>query len=143
MHDDPAIPDDEVALRRVQHSRNQLVWDGNIERWRPTEAAFRDPDGQGEVSVYLRSHLRTSESAADVAALRQGSLAFGLAVGEARRQGFGVTHRPDQDDGRLRHAHGSVNEDPSWEKSEFRSARNALLRTMDLAAGEITLDRTA
>lgn len=140
MHDDPAIPDDDLAYRRVLNSRDQLVWDGNVGRWRPSEAAFRDPEGKGEVSVYLRSRLREDESAGDVAALRPGSVAFGLTVGEARRLAFGVTHRPDQDDGPLRHAHGSVNEDPAWTKGDFRSARNGLLRTMELASGEIAIE---
>lgn len=143
MHDDPAIPDDEVALRRVLNSRNQLVWDGNLGRWRPSDAAFRDPEGQGEVSVYLQGRLRDGETADDVAALRAGSVAFGFTVRDARGQGFGVTCRPDQDDGPLRHAHGSVNDHPDWEKPDFKSARAALLRTMELAAGEIDLDRSA
>ena len=143
VHDDPAIPDDEVALRRVLHRNDQLVWDGNVGRWRPSEAAFRDPGGTGEVSVYLEGFLRAGETAADVAALRPGSVAFGFAVADARVLGFGVTHRPDQDAGPLGHAHGSVNDRPGWKKPDFVSARNHLIRQMFLASGEVTLERTA
>lgn len=139
--DDPSISDAEVAYRQVLNSSNQLVWDDNAGDWRLTSAAFRDPHGNGEISIYLKGRLRQGETAADVAALRPGSVAFGFAVGDARRVDFGVTYRPDQDDGPLRHAHGSVNEHPTWVGADFRTARNALLRTMVLAAGEVTVPR--
>jgi len=93
--------------------------------------------------VYLQGFLRANETAADVAALRPGSVAFGFAVADARALDFGVTHRPDQDAGPLRHAHGSVNDRSGWKKPDFVSARNRLIRQMFLASGVVTLERTA
>ncbi len=143
MQDDSAIPATDTAYRRVQHSEAFIDWDWNQNRWVPTNAAVRDPGGNREISVYLRSFLCADERPGDVASIRPGCVAFAAAVGDARKLGFGVTHRPDQDSGPLRHAHGNINGDPVWGRAEYRTQRNELVRRMTLAAGEITLKRPA
>lgn len=141
MQDDPAILATDTAYRRVPEAF--LDWDWNQGRWIPTNAALRDPGGGREMSVYLQSFLRSNEGPGDMASARSESVAFAAHVGHARGLGFGVTYRPDQDTGPLRHAHGNLNGDPAWGKPDYRDQRNALARTMTLAAGQITLKRPA
>jgi hypothetical protein len=142
VHDDPSILDDDSAYRRVIHSEAFIEWDSNRQSWLPTNAAVRDPGGGSEISVYLRSFLSSTRGAADVAGARPGCVAFAVNVGDARGLGFGLTHRPDQDDGPLRHAHGNINGDPVWPKQAYRAQRNELVRRMNLASGEISLPRS-
>lgn len=78
-----------------------------------------------------------------MASATPGSVAFAANVGGARSLGFGVTHRPDQDTGPLRHAHGNINGRVGWSKADYKAFRNDLARQMTLAAGEITLKRPA
>lgn len=137
MRDDPAILASDTAYRRVPEAF--LDWDGNQERWVPTNAALRDPEGGREISVYLQSFLRTDEGPRDVASARPDSVAFSVGVGDARVLDFGVTHQPGQDPGPLRHAHGNLNGEPAWGKGDYRNRRNALARRMLLAAGDVTL----
>lgn len=143
MHDDPSIPDDDTAYRRVIHSESFIEWDSNRQSWLPTNAAMRDPAGGTEISVYLRSLLPSGKGPADVAATRPGCVAFAVNVGDARAVGFGVTARPDQDDGPLRDAHGNINGDPAWPKQVYRRQRNEIVRRMTLAAGQISLRRSS
>lgn len=75
----------------------------------------------------------------DVASASPGSVAFAANAGGARGLGFGLTHRPDQDTGPLRHAHGNINGRVEWSKADYKARRNDLARQMSLAAGEITL----
>ena len=142
MHDDPSILDDDTAYRRVIHSEAFIEWDSNRQSWLPTNAADRDPGGGSEISVYIRSRLSSTQGPADVAAARPGCVAFAVNVGEARVLSFGVTHRPDQDDGPLHHAHGDINGNPAWAKQAYRAQRNELVRRMTLASGEISLHRS-
>ncbi len=137
MHDDPAISNGDTAYRRVPEKF--IEWDANRQKWLPTNAAMRDPDGGKEISVYLQSFLADTEGPEDVASARPDSVAFGAKVGDARGLGFGVTHQPDQDTGPLRHAHGNINIDPAWDKRVYRTQRNELVRGMTLAGGQITL----
>ena len=144
MHDDPTtVPDSDTAYRRVRHSEAFIDWDWNLNRWIPLNAALHDPQGGREVSIYLRSFLAETEGPDDVASARPGSVAFAANVGGARSFGFGVTHRPDQDTGPLRHAHGNINGRSGWSKADYKALRNDLARQMTLAAGEITLKRPA
>ena len=137
MQDDPTILDSDTAYRRVPEAF--LDWDGNQGRWIPTNAALRDPGGGKEVSVYLKSFLKPDEGPGDVASVRPDCVAFAAGVDSARDLGFGVTHRPDQDTGPLRHAHGNINGDPAWGKADYKARRNQLVRGMTLAAGQVTL----
>lgn len=118
MRDDPAILASDTAYRRVPEAF--LDWDGNQERWIPTNASLRDSGGGRELSVYLQSFFRTGEGPGDVASARPDSVAFSAGVGDARALDFGVTHQPDQDTGPLRHAHGNINGDPGWDKRDYR-----------------------
>lgn len=140
--DDDWIDDSELGYRRVPHEPSFITWDGNQQRWRVTNAAFRDPAGGFEVSIYVSGLLRDSEGPDAVANTKAGCVAFSLEVGVARSEGFGVTHRPDQDDGPLAHAHCNVNGDPAWKKQEFKKHRNAVVRTMTRAAGQIQLPKS-
>lgn len=144
MQDDPTtVPDSDTAYRRVLHSEAFIEWDWNQNRWIPLNAALHDPQGGREVSIYLRSFLAETEGPDDVASARPGSVAFAANVAGARSLGFGVTHRPDQDTGPLRHAHGNINGGLGWSKAEYKAVRNDLARQMTLAAGQITLNRPA
>lgn len=136
MRDDPAILASDTAYRRVPEAF--LDWDGNQERWIPTNASLRDSGGGREISVYLQSFLRSREGPGDVASARPDSVAFSAGVGDARALDFGVTHQPDQDTGPLRHAHGNINGDPGWDKGDYRYRRNALARRMLLVGGNIS-----
>lgn len=107
MQDDPStVPDSDTAYRRVPHSEAFIDWDRNLKRWIPLNAALRDPGGGREVSIYLHSFFAETEGPDDVASASPGSVAFAANAGGARSLGFGLTHRPDQDTGPLRHAHG-------------------------------------
>ncbi len=139
--DDDWIEDSELGYRRVPHEPSFITWDGNQQRWTATNAAFRDPAGGSELSIYVSGLLRSGEGPDAVASSKKGCVAFSLEVGIARSEGFGVTHRPDQDAGPLAHAHCNVNGDPAWAKHEFKKHRNALVRTMERAAGDITLPK--
>jgi len=144
MQDDPTtVPDSDTAYRRVPHSEAFIDWDRNLKRWIPLNAALRDPGGGREVSIYLRSFLAETEGTEDIASASPGSVAFAANAGRARSLGFGLTHRPDQDTGPLRHAHGNINGRVGWSKADYKALRNDLARQMTLAAGEITLKRPA
>jgi len=144
MQDDPTtVPDSDTAYRRVPHSEAFIDWDRNLKRWIPLNAALHDPQGGREFSVYLHSFLTEAEGPDDVASARPGSVAFAASAGRARSLGFGVTHRPDQDTGPLRHAHGNINGRVGWSRADYKALRNDLARQMTLAAGEITLTRPA
>jgi len=144
MQDDlTTVPDSDTAYRRVRHSEAFIDWDRNLKRWIPLNAALRDPGGGREVSIYLHSFLAETEGPDDVASASPGSVAFAANDGSARSLGFGVTHRPDQDTGPLRHAHGNINGRVGWSKADYKALRNDLARQMTLAAGEIALRRPA
>lgn len=54
-NDDPSIESDSRLFRRVPPA--WIVWDNNLQRWRPTKAAFSDsPDGH-PMSVALECEL--------------------------------------------------------------------------------------
>ena len=53
--DDPSISDDTELLRRIHP--NHVVYDENLQRFRPTSQAFRDDRDGDPMSVYLSSVL--------------------------------------------------------------------------------------
>jgi len=94
-------------------------------------------------SIYLRFFLADTEGPDDVASASPGSVAFAANAGGARSLGFGLTYRPDQDTGPLRHAHGNINGRAGWSKADYKAHRNDLARQMALAAGQTSLEQPA
>lgn len=131
--DDDSVISDENALRRVP--LKFVAWDGNRNTYLPTNASMSDRS-RTEFSVYLETRLPYGTGRADVAAGSQDdAVVYMVTAGEARHLRFGVQHRPDQDSGPLRQAHGNITADPMWPKMEFRRRRNDLVRRLCLAWG--------
>ncbi len=126
VDDTEAVADDDLVHRRVLHRPGEMVqFDENRGRWLPLAAAIRfDPD----LSVSVESRLSARGlTADDVAASRDGALAFGCRVGTVRAIAFGVTATPVEPPlTMLDECHGSVWQDEQWDRSEFKSRRNRL-----------------
>lgn len=88
LEDDPTIPDGCELLRRIPLRRGiNIIWDHNLQRWRPSSASFEDHHSGSPMSVVLWTVLEEDgRSPADVL---KGHSDFGLAAitaGFARKQ---------------------------------------------------------
>ncbi|MCY4257029.1 MAG: hypothetical protein OXE04_01880 [bacterium] len=138
--DDSSIGNDELLHRRVLHNlENFLVFDSNIGRWTPGNAALRfDPD----LSVYLSSEMeRLSLSAESILEYPKAAVVFAVEAGGVRAEGFGVERSPVLPSSKpLDLAHGSVYRDLAWNKSEFQKRRNSIRKQFELMAGDLPSD---
>lgn len=126
MRDGQAIADDDELLRRV-HPNNGLIYNQNTGAYSVSSAALRDPDGKGEISVYATRLLPKGTGPRDLAAYRPGQALFAFQAVHARRVGFDVEHRPEQDPGPFASAHCNLVTPGAWGKQAFREARDKLL----------------
>lgn len=135
---DYKVDDEEALHRRVLHRlSNFLVFDKNLGRWTPGNAALRfDPD----LSVYLNGEMdRLGLSVADILDHPEAAVVFAVRAGSVRSESFGVEATPSMPVLMpLDSAHGSVWPDPEWDKDEFRKRRNSIRRRFEHVAGEIT-----
>ncbi len=93
LQDDPTILDGAILWRRIPTWH--FVYDANLQRWRPSSAAFdNDPDG-GPTSVILADEVLAAGG--DAASVLVGHTGFALAAvkaGDARACGQGIARDP-------------------------------------------------
>lgn len=96
LEDDPTIPDDCELLRRVPLRRDiNIIWDHNLQRWRPSSASFENHHSGTPMSITLRTELE--EGGRGPADVLKGHNNFGLAAitaGIAREQNQRVVRDP-------------------------------------------------
>ena len=80
LQDDPTIRDQCKLLRRIPPKVNlNLVWDDNLNRWRPTSASFDNHrDSSHNMSIVLGDDLDAAER--DVTSVLEGHPGFLLAA---------------------------------------------------------------
>src|SRR5438132_1666293 len=78
--DDPTISDDEQLLRRIRP--DWFVPDYNLNRWRPSSAAFQNSPDKSPMSVHLTSVLNANNLSLDSVLL--GHEGYGLARFQAQ-----------------------------------------------------------
>ena len=86
--DDPAIPGDELVVRRV--AQDGYTFDHNIGRTRPTGNAYLQDGREGQTSV----HRLSKTTAAEVHALGQEPYLAVIQVQELRDEGLGIVFDP-------------------------------------------------
>lgn len=94
--DDPSICNEDVLLRRVPVLHNQIVWDGNLNQWRPSSAVFTDhPDGS-PMSISLLSVLNSRALPAKKAleGYEATHVLAGLTAAVARQNGQAIAREP-------------------------------------------------
>lgn len=123
------IADDDELLRRV-HPDNGLIHNNNTGTYMVSKAALRDPTGGGEISVYASRLLPGPSGPQDLAFYHPGQALFAFQAWAARRVGFEIEHRPDQDEGPFADAHCNLLQSPAWDKKAFNEARRGLLEAM-------------
>lgn len=133
--DDASILAAETLHRRVLNTRDCLVYDENLRRYRPTSVGFKiDPDG---MSVYRQSVLADHGLGPDaVAASGRGGLVYSFTAGEVRGESFGVVGDPVVPDVQpVDRAHALVKPDPEWSKGVRKRHLTALACGASLTVG--------
>lgn len=135
---DSGVDDDEQLYRRVLHRiEDFLVYDDNLGRWTPGNAALTfKPD----LSVYLASIMSSlGLPVGSILEYPKAAVVFAVTAGDVRAEKFGVRQTPVMPPGSpLDLAHGSILADPEWEKVELRERRNEIRRRFRHIAGTIT-----